>query len=572
MSNYKNKTIAYKIHKSTSSLTIVMLFIFFIVVSLISSIFFYKNTINFANQNIEIITKNFNLLTESIKNKIITVIVSDELQENLDNYYKNENTFEAKLNISKYLTKEMSYTMGVTGVDLVLTNFTEINTGNFFSYKDDDILFRKISKDNSYKPYRWLGPYKRKNNKGDIEEVFIIEKKVIDLYKYKEIAMLYVYVSESISDILYQNARYDNIEFILVSDNGSILLSQNEKEIKKNYNNHNILKDKQNYIDLVGMKFLFKNSLSIDNIYLVAEIPIISLISTQIIFIFIFIICSLTTIVLSLSISKKNANTILEPITTFANAMNNATLGNRKLRVNEETMDEFEILNKSFNTLMDSNEDLLVKIQEKHRNLRNYKYRIFQEQLKPHFIYNALSNISSLIKLDMKDVAISIIENLSKFLRLSLSGINDIISIKEELEIISSYIKIQQQRFKDKITVQYFIDDNILNNEIPKLTLQPIIENAICHGMNNCPIKIEIKSYLTKNKVYIKIKDNGTGINTNTLDDIIKNINNKNSKNLGLTIVNQRLILTYGNKYKLKITSEVKKYTEVIICLPYKNI
>ncbi len=568
----KANTISSKIHRTTSKLIITIMVVFLLFVLIWTTSFFYVNSIRTANQNIEIVAESFNIITDNFVDAMVSIVLSEDFLQYIELYYESEsiNNFEIKNTIGDFLIERFVLVEGTTGADIVFNNGDSVKTSNFFSYQSDD-FYENIAKDNEYKPFSWLGPFKMRNNQGDEEITYIIQKRVLHEDTYQELAKLYMYVNKDISEVFYENAQYSNTKFVVVDDAGTTILSANQDKIGEHYENYDIIANRE-WLS-VGLTHLIRENLNSEGLNLIAEIPSISLLSSQLVLIIVVFLLSLVAIAVSLLISKKSAKKVVEPITTLANAMDTITHGERTIRVFDDASDEFKALNKSFNKLMDSNEELLHAIQEKHKSLRKYEFSLFQEQIKPHFLYNVLSNISALIKLDMKGDAIETVENLSAFFRLSLSGINDIITIEKELEIIDSYVKLQQVRFKDKIIVSYEIESKILQCEIPKLTLQPIVENCIYHGTKNGmkKLNITIKGTCVGNNVYVSVVDNGMGIEICKLQEIQKNINSKNVKNFGLTAVNQRLKLTYGSKYKLHIKSEVNTYTEIIVKLPFTN-
>lgn len=221
-------------------------------------------------------------------------------------------------------------------------------------------------------------------------------------------------------------------------------------------------------------------------------------------------------------------------------------------------------------------------------NMQNIKlskfqseYRALQNQINPHFLYNTLEAIrSDALVASQKEIA-DITESLATFFRYTISNLEDKVTLEDELNNASNYFRIQNYRFNDRITLSIHNhgSDKLLKTPIPKLTLQPIVENAIIHGLERKIDKgaVMINISDTQNKVVIDVTDDGVGID----DEVLERINNRlhrlsNSQieeklskgGIALLNVNNRFKMTFGEAYGLKVSS-VKQYgTTVNISLP----
>ncbi len=174
---------------------------------------------------------------------------------------------------------------------------------------------------------------------------------------------------------------------------------------------------------------------------------------------------------------------ISKPIHRLVLTMRQIKMGNRDVRADTHTTKELLLLSNTFNSLMDENEKLMVQLCEEQKAIRNYEFMLLQAQIKPHFLYNTLETISSFVKLNMHQEALQAVHCLANFCRISLNNGKDIITIGEELNLIESYLTIQKYRNIKYLDYEIDVDDAIWDKKIPKLTLQPIVENAIYHGM-----------------------------------------------------------------------------------------
>ena len=210
----------------------------------------------------------------------------------------------------------------------------------------------------------------------------------------------------------------------------------------------------------------------------------------------------------------------------------------------------------------------LVKIQKEKRKAEIYA---LQMQINPHYVFNTLSSIKLLIWQGDKDRSIEVLDSFILLLRNTISKTDEFITIKEEIDNLKHYVLINNTRYGDRIDVQYFIMPNCYDYLVPKLLLQPFIENSFFHGFpsrENGRIEILIRE--EKDNINVRIIDNGVGIESDKLEGlkIVKKASSKGLSGIGIKNVNDRIKLIYGNDYGIEIKSELGKGTEIIILLP----
>lgn len=246
--------------------------------------------------------------------------------------------------------------------------------------------------------------------------------------------------------------------------------------------------------------------------------------------------------------------------------------GNLDTKLNIESEDEFSIIANSYNDML-KDIKLLIETNKQEVALRmKSEIKELEAQFNPHFLYNTLETIRVMIKLD-KDVASNIIVNLSTLLRYGVNNQINIVSLKDDIEYIKSYLEILKLRFEDNFEFKINIDKEVLDINVPKLILQPIIENSIKYGFEKMEsLKIEIISKSYSNKLEIIIKDNGIGISLERMNYINELLNKayNNTDHIGLYNVHKRIKLLYGKEYGLKIESGENIGTLVRIILPNK--
>lgn len=235
---------------------------------------------------------------------------------------------------------------------------------------------------------------------------------------------------------------------------------------------------------------------------------------------------------------------ITSPLVKLTESMNEIGNGNFLFQVSVDGNDEVAKLSMAFNAMMKRISTLMSRIKKEQRIKRKYALRAVMEQIKPHFLYNTLDNICSLIMLDLNTEAYNTSKALALFYKKSLSKGSTIISVADEIEIIKNYLFIQSIRFKDKFDYEIEVDESLFQYRIPKMLLQPLVENAIIHGVNSLPIKGHIKICGKKNADYITFDVFDTGLGFN--EDILIKVENK--INFGINYVIQRLSEYHDNK------------------------
>ncbi|MDT8859765.1 sensor histidine kinase [Alkalihalobacillus sp. MEB130] len=230
-------------------------------------------------------------------------------------------------------------------------------------------------------------------------------------------------------------------------------------------------------------------------------------------------------------------------------------------------------LSKGLSTLL--SHQLELSEVDRHLELaKQAEIKALQAQVSPHFLFNALNTIVALVRTDPKK-ARKLLIALSHFFRQNLAGTTAIeTSLEEEIKHVKAYLEIEQTRFSDKLSVSYHIDEDALPITIPPMTLQPIVENAIKHGLkplhDDSLLSIEIKT--EQDAVLVSIKDNGKGIEEGRLQEIgSEKVRSKTGTGIGLFNINRRLEMMYGTKATLKVESEQSKGTTISFLLPLKG-
>ncbi|WP_239617318.1 sensor histidine kinase [Cohnella mopanensis] len=272
------------------------------------------------------------------------------------------------------------------------------------------------------------------------------------------------------------------------------------------------------------------------------------------------------------------SNWIANPIVRLAKSMKGFQEGDLDGRLMIESKDELGLFAAGFNEMTKRIKSLLANIKFEQKQKREYELALFQSQIKPHFLYNTLDVIYALSEMGrIKDVQRTT-KALADFYRLTLNQGRELISIEQEVRILKDYLAIQHIRYSDVFTYAIDVDQEILPHSILKLTVQPLIENAIYHGLKLRQGKghLHVRGYLEKGFIYIKVTDNGVGMSPEKIRMLLRsrtegtdsNHTMKHEMSFGLRNVNERIRLSFGEQYGLTIESELDKGTSVTITLP----
>lgn len=267
--------------------------------------------------------------------------------------------------------------------------------------------------------------------------------------------------------------------------------------------------------------------------------------------------------------------TITRPVNQLIKVTEQAANGDLTVRADVKYGAELKVLGDSFNTMIEHMVLLIERVKEEQTNLREAELEILQMQINPHFLYNTLDTIVWLAEADDKEAVVNMVETLSEFFRSSLNGGKDIVSIVEETRHIASYLQIQKVRYQDILEYGIQIPKELEDYEIPKITLQPLVENALYHGIKNKRGrgKIRVFGYEEGGEGVLVVEDDGIGMKKERLLQVQRGLTCKEGDEkdfYGLYNVNERIRLKFGDKYGLKIDSKYGQGTRVEVHLPKK--
>ncbi|WP_105617662.1 sensor histidine kinase [Vallitalea okinawensis] len=269
--------------------------------------------------------------------------------------------------------------------------------------------------------------------------------------------------------------------------------------------------------------------------------------------------------------SRLLSHVITNPLKELTKSAKKIGEGQFDLKVKQDRYDEIGILSKAFNKMTYKIDELIKDVKSEQKKKREYEMALIQEQIKPHFLYNCLDVIYTLCELERVNEASEATKALADYYRVTLSNGKDIITLGEEFKNVEDYLALQAIRYSDVFTYTIHVDEKIKSYRIVKLTLQPLVENAIYHGLKprGRQGQIWIHGSIVGQEIYIEVRDNGVGMSEDRVQELM---GNRNDTNFGLYNVQDRIGLFFGQGYGLEILSQENEGTTVKIRLPMEEI
>lgn len=284
-------------------------------------------------------------------------------------------------------------------------------------------------------------------------------------------------------------------------------------------------------------------------------------------------------IAIGILVSMQMARGLVSPIEDTANALECFSKGDFDVRLSENRMDEIGKMNVVFNQTIQDIKELMQKVTQAEILAKEMEFKTLQSQMNPHFLYNTLDAINWMAYKKGEMEICNLVSAISNLMRVSISNKQSIITLEQELEYVKDYLYIQHVRYKDRFETVYDIDEVLLAQAIPKLVVQPIVENAIIHGFEKSQNKnaLFISAVRKGNDMNIIVRDTGSGMTEEKADSLLKEpvaekgSGNASHTNLGMYAVHKRLQFLYGENYGLMVQSKAGEGTTVILNLPYEE-
>ena len=554
-----------KLKKTMRNSMLLQLFFYYLVGNLLfilflSSIFYYTSKYIIMNKEIEYTNKNvmstsryITLYVEKLQNIINLLSVNADVRNFLT--LGNNNS---KKSIEKMVYSILDNNKGIKNITVIGKNGSIISSdknndmkisANMMKEKwyvdainnSDMPVFNPVRKDedSSMNSNSWFLSISRdiKNSKGENLGVIVFDIKYEMFERY-----------------LRSNAFGRQSDSIIIDNHGNVIYYRDvkcfaDKKCLEKFSEKNKNKD----------TYLYETQIENTNWNLRSLANTNDLVTLKKNFSHIVIIIFLVSLAFSSIITFIVITKILKPLIKLENHMQNFENNLREFHLSEKTGYEVQNLVEHFNVMV-----------EKIKYLREYEIKALHSQINPHFLYNTLDTIIWMAEFEDNEKVISITKSLANYFRLSLSNGHEKIPLKDEIMHTKEYLFIQKQRYEDKLSYFFNIEnESLLSIEVPKIIIQPIVENSIYHGIKNLSGNgiITIDVYRQNSTVNISVKDNGIGF------EKAKQFKKSKTGGVGIKNVDKRIKFYYGKNYGVFINKDNKtEGAEVIIKIPFKSI
>ncbi|NIK80232.1 two-component system sensor histidine kinase YesM [Paenibacillus castaneae] len=415
--------------------------------------------------------------------------------------------------------------------------------------------------------------------------VFTIVRKVIDK-QLKPIGM--IAVDANISVIEDQMSELDKVtsgKSVIIDELGNVIYDSDKERMGTN------IEDDPSVVQATGTKGSFYlesdgyNRLYIyttspnTNWKVITSIPDSELTKDAVVIRNVTWIATIITIIVALFISFVFSFALTNPLRKMMRLMKNVQEGDFNVQFQVKHRDEVGQLGNQFNRMIVRIDHLIQDIYVMETKKKEAELQALQSQINPHFMYNTLESIRMAAELNDDHIAADMIAILGKLLRYSISDLHEEVTLENEVGHMHNYVEMLNYRYPNRFRLETDISEELRSYPIIKLVLQPIVENAIYHGMDdNKPfMRIELIGECTQHILLLRIKDDGVGMDMATLDRLNRSLagieiedtgEKQKTGGIGLKNVNERIKLHYGNAYGLKVKSKPNEGTEVILQLP----
>ena len=559
--------------KASSFLIIVSLFIFMVMFQNFRHTL-HKQYGESEKQSVEVIGNNIDYILNDVENISKSIISNQELLESI-------RMGEQEQLVDKLYSFYIS-SNSIEGI-YVITPIGYLHVGA--ELKDGVKSFPRHELDHTSGEIVWY-PTTMKQVKvlsGSVaKRYFSMGRKIIDIYSLKELGYINIEVDDTVLTGAFTGLQDENSKILVCDREGNIIASSEDDFTpidinQSSYFNTMIQDDNPNYVSYYedGKKYVaIYSSLNYGKWFIVKTVPEVVLYADLNRIQLYAIVGGIISLIIMFNVVFIYTGKITKPIEVMMQQMKEVEAGNLDVRVESYVYNELDDLSESFNQMVNQIKRLMEDIVAVEHNKNELELEVLHAQINPHFLYNTLNTIRWMAKIKGEDSISDALVALVKLLRVSISFGNNMISLQDEIQYIENYALIQRLRFNQMFEIHYNIKEEHRELNIPKLILQPIVENSLIYGIDEAekreePIIIDIYTREKNDHIEIVVKDNGSGIEKEVLDNIFKQEQNINRfSKVGLNNVNQRLKLYLGDEYGLQIVSTVGVGTTVIIRVP----
>lgn len=406
--------------------------------------------------------------------------------------------------------------------------------------------------------------------RSNIGEMVSFVRVINDINAQKPIGILAINLPSRFFEQTYEGLSGETSHFALYDTSGSLICKDNESTFSS-LNPENLLQNTREETDKLFYKSIFTCDTLGDSHFILAsrlEVRILDGLPAKLLVA--LIIGAFILLAFMWLINTYIAKNVIYPIQRLVDSMaevQNGWLHRVSMNVND---DEIGLLKNRYNAMLIEINQLIEELLQKEKTLRMAELDALQEQMKPHFLYNTLDMIRYMALENRTDEVYNMLETLGNFYRRFLSKGSTDLSLGEEIEIVKSYLSLQRTRFEDIFTDEYEIEEGLSSIRVPRLILQPLVENSIYHGIRpkgeHGVIRVTVKRQ--EDFLFLSIYDNGIGMSTHQRELLFSG---KDSRSFGFQGTIERIRYYYKTEDVFEIHSVEGEYCEIILKLPLSN-
>lgn len=447
-----------------------------------------------------------------------------------------------------------------------------LNTGPGITYVNTDKIFETEWLDEvmAQKGNYVIKAGTRDAFRSNIGEMVSFVRVINDINTQKPIGILAINLPSRFFEQVYEGLSGETSHFALYDTSGRLICKDNESTFSS-LNPENLLQNTREETDKLFYKSIFTCDTLGDSHFILAsrlEVRILDGLPAKLLIA--LIIGAFILLAFMWLINTYIAKNVIYPIQRLVDSMaevQNGWLHRVSMNVND---DEIGLLKNSYNAMLIEINQLIEELLQKEKTLRMAELDALQEQMKPHFLYNTLDMIRYMALENRTDEVYNMLETLGNFYRRFLSKGSTDLSLGEEIEIVKSYLTLQRTRFEDIFTDEYEIEEGLSSIRVPRLILQPLVENSIYHGIRpkgeHGVIRVTVKRQ--EDFLFLSIYDNGIGMSAHQRELLFSG---KDSRSFGFQGTIERIRYYYKTEDVFEIHSTEGEYCEIILKLPLSN-
>ncbi len=425
----------------------------------------------------------------------------------------------------------------------------------------------------------WISTFNDKEGFRDDKYVFSAARLWKHYYSAKPLGVIVLNVEETVLEKIYRSALQVGHLIYILDSRGNVVSHPDKRKLGENIAGQKYIRRMlraESPGSLMGTVFLSKvlytyYPLPKTGWTLVEEVPLKSVLAPMDKMKYLMVLFLGLGMGMGLFLSYLVARRIASPIRNLHQTMKQVEAGDLDAVAAASGRDEIGELSRGFNRMLGTIKGLMANLKRQANLKRRVELEFLQAQINPHFLYNTLTSIRCMVAMNQNPAAEGMLLALSRLLRRTLGNQDEFVAVYEELEILNDYVAIQSLRYPEKFRVEYAVAFEFMDCQVPKLILQPLVENAIFHGLEPRPEPgtIRIGAVRDGEMLVLTVSDDGVGMTPEQLDQLWrKNRSEQTFSKIGVVNVHERLVLNFGPEFGLKITSEIGRGTTAELRLP----